>query len=144
MKALRNLGLGAVVVAVVACPSRAQATDPDPWFGRDKALHFGASATIAAGGYAIGAAAFDARRDALLLGGALAAAAGIGKELLDLSGLGDPSWRDLAWDGMGTLAGLVVAWSVDCLVRGVSDGRPLFLTPRVETHAMGLSMPLRF
>jgi hypothetical protein len=39
--------------------------------------------------------------------------AGVAKELWDLSGRGDPSWKDLAWDGVGTAAGLVTAWCFD-------------------------------
>ena len=134
----------AVLVAVVASPLRARAADPDPWLGRDKALHFTASATIAAGGYAIGAALFDARGHALIAGGALAAAAGIGKETLDLAGLGDPSWRDLAWDGIGMAAGLAAAWSVDLLVRGVSERRPLLLAPVTAPGGAGLALRLVF
>lgn len=130
----------AVLLAVVVSPARARAADPDPWLGRDKALHFAASSTIAAGGYAIGAAVFDARGHALIFGGALAAAAGIGKETLDLAGLGDPSWRDLTWDGIGIGAGLAVAWAVDLLARGVSEKRPLLDAPRLEARGAGLEL----
>ena len=98
-------------IVLLARPARAE-PDADPWFGKDKALHFSVAGTIAAGGYVAGAFLFDARRDALLLGGGLAIAAGIGKETLDLAGYGDPSWKDLAWDGIGTLASLAVAWGV--------------------------------
>jgi putative lipoprotein len=134
----------AAFLAVATASASAGAADPDPWLGRDKALHFAASSTIAAGGYAIGALVFDARMDALMLGGALAAVAGIGKEALDLAGLGDPSWRDLAWDGIGLLAGLAAAWSVDLLVRGVSEQRPLLLSPVAEPRGAGLALRLVF
>lgn len=139
----RVLVAAALVVVAVASPSRALADppDPDPWFGKDKALHFAASGTIAAGGYAVGAALLDARGHALILGGGLAALAGVGKEVLDLTGFGDPSWRDLAWDGIGTVAGLAVAFGVDLLVRGVSDKHPLLLAPadRPTAFRFGLS-----
>lgn len=134
----------AVLLTVVASPLRARAADPDPWLGRDKALHFAASSTIAAGGYAIGAAFFEARGHALIVGGALAAAAGIGKEALDLAGFGDPSWRDLTWDGIGIAAGLAVAWSVDLLVRGVSERRPLLLAPVIAPQGGGLALRVVF
>ena len=130
----------AALLAVIASPARARAADPDPWLGRDKALHFAASSTIAAGGYAIGAVVFNARGHALIFGGALGAAAGIGKEALDLAGLGDPSWRDLTWDGIGIGAGLAVAWAIDLLARGVSDKRPLLNAPRLEARGAGLAI----
>jgi putative lipoprotein len=94
-------------------PQPARADEADPWFGRDKALHFSASAVIASGGYGLSRLAFDDRRSCLLIGGGLAAAAGIGKELYDLSGHGDASFRDLTWDAIGTATGLFVAWLVD-------------------------------
>lgn len=119
-----------IIVVLLGLLTRdARAADPDPWFGADKAKHAGVSAAIAAGGYTIGAFVFDARGHALLLGGGLALAAGIGKETLDLAGYGDPSWKDLTWDVIGTALGLALAWGVDLLVRGVSDGHPLFVAP---------------
>ena len=96
----------------------ARATEADPWFGRDKALHFGASAVIAAGGYALAATATETRPPRLLIGGGLALAAGLGKELLDAAGSGDASFRDLTWDVVGTVTGLGVAWLVDRLLFG--------------------------
>lgn len=131
---------GAALLAATLLASRgARADDPDPWFGKDKALHFGASATIAAAGYAIGTGVFDARRDALLLGGGLAALAGIGKETLDLAGYGDPSWKDLTWDGIGTVFGLLVAWGLDMAIRGVSDRHPALAAPHPSAVPAGAS-----
>src|SRR5205823_2549425 len=115
----------ALVAAILLSAPLARAADDDPWLGRDKALHFGVSAGIAAGGYAAGAAIFDARGHALLFGGAIAAGCGIAKETADLAGFGDPSWKDLAWDGIGTVVGLAVAWGVDLLVRGLDQAHPL-------------------
>jgi putative lipoprotein len=132
----------AVAALTLLSSAPARAADPDPWFGRDKALHFGASVVIAAGGYGAGAIAFDARSHALLLGGGLALVAGIGKETLDLAGFGDPSWRDLTWDVIGTVAGLAVAWSVDLVVRGASDRHPLLGPPHVS--GPGVSAPSMF
>jgi putative lipoprotein len=137
---------GAALLAALCSPALARAVgpDPDPWFGRDKALHFGASVTLAGSGYAIGAPLFDCRGYALILGASLAVGAGVTKELLDATGLGDPSWRDLAWDGIGTVAGLAFAWSIDLLVQGVSDQHPLLVAPRVGRDGAGLSVFLRF
>lgn len=138
-----------VILTVVATSRSARADeDSDPWFGKDKALHFAASSAIAAGGYAVGAVLFDARGHALIFGGAAAAAAGIGKEVLDATGSGDPSWRDLAWDGIGTVTGLAVAWGIDLLVRGVSKRHPAFeapaVTPAVTPDGASLAVRVSF
>lgn len=133
-----------LVVLLVALPASARAADPDPWFGPDKTLHFAASGTIAAGSYVVGASLFRARGGALIFGGAVAGAAGIGKEVLDLAGFGDPSWRDLAWDGIGTATGLLLAWSIDLIVRGVGDGTPPFLAPAGGLRAARVVIPIRF
>lgn len=119
----RLVAVCALLTAVVAAPA-VRADDSDPWFGRDKMLHFGASAVIAAGGYTAGAVAFDARYEALLLGSGLALAAGTGKELWDMSGHGDPSWRDFTWDLVGIVAGLGVTWGIDLALRGTGADHP--------------------
>jgi putative lipoprotein len=107
----------------------ARADDADPWFGRDKALHFSASAVIASGGYGLSRLVFDDRRPCLLIGGGLAAAAGIGKELYDLSGHGDASFRDLTWDAIGTATGLLVAWLVDRSLQSLTTPSSMMTTP---------------
>ena len=38
---------------------------------------------------------------------------GVAKELWDLSGHGDASWRDLTWDAVGTVTGLALAAAID-------------------------------
>jgi putative lipoprotein len=111
-----RLGTAVAALTLLAAsllPASARAGEPDPWFGRDKALHFGASALLASGGY--GAAAFltDDRGARLIAGGTFALSLGAGKELWDLSGHGDASWRDLTWDAVGTVTGLAVAAAVD-------------------------------
>ncbi len=107
-----------LIIAWLASGSaaRAQEIDRDPWLGPDKALHFAASAGIAAGGYALGAQLWDQPAPRLISGGALALTAGIAKELYDLSGGGDPSWRDFTWDVIGTATGLLVSWLIDRLL----------------------------
>jgi len=119
-------------------PSRAGAADDDPWTGTDKTVHFAASAGIAAGGYAVGTLAFDARGHALVLGGTLTLVIGAGKELADLAGAGTPSWKDFAWDAMGAVAGLAVAWGIDLLVRGVGERHPLFVAPAKTARGAGI------
>ena len=105
----------------------ARATDRDPWFGRDKALHFGASAVLASGGYGAVALVTEDRRVRLGVGGGFALALGAAKELWDLSGHGDASWRDLTWDAVGTVTGLAVAAAVDWAIAK--------LTPRSAARA---------
>jgi putative lipoprotein len=105
-------------VGLGAHPARAQ--DADPWFGRDKALHFSATASIAVVGYAGTALVTEDRRARAGVAAGLAIGAGIGKELWDLGGHGDPSTRDLVWDAVGTATGVLVAWTVDWLFRHVT------------------------
>jgi putative lipoprotein len=104
--------LPALALLVALAPA-ARAADPDPWFGRDKALHFGASFTLASGGYG-SAALLTQRTDVRAATGAgLALSAGIAKEVYDRYAGGDPSWRDLTWDVVGTATGVAVAWLID-------------------------------
>ncbi len=119
----------AVELPRLATPLALSAPRGDAWWARDKALHFGASAGIAVGGYA-GSALVEAlvrepelgqggradRKLRLAIGGGLALGAGIAKELSDRYTGGDPSWRDLGWDVVGTATGLAVAYSIDWLI----------------------------
>lgn len=108
-----------VLVLGLSCSGAASAQntpDPDPWFGPDKALHFTFSAGIAAVGYGGTALFTEDRGVRLAVGAGLALTAGIGKELLDLAGLGHPSWRDFAWDCAGTAVGVVLSWIVDVFI----------------------------
>lgn len=116
--------LSLALVITCAHPARA-----DEWWGRDKALHFGFSAAIAAGGYGLSAPFFEARYPPLLLGAGLSLAAGAAKELADLAGAGDPSWKDFTWDVLGAASGLLLAWSLDLAIRGVSSEHPAFGKP---------------
>lgn len=90
--------------------------DPDPWWGKDKALHFGLSAAIAGGSYGAGRAIFDRRLDAAIFGGGVAVGVGAAKEGVDALGYGDPSWKDFTWDVAGTIVGLAIALGVDLLI----------------------------
>lgn len=92
--------------------------DPDPWLGPDKALHFGVSAAIAGGGYALAAPFFDDYGARAGLGAGLALSAGMTKEALDAAGFGRPSWRDVAWDVLGTAVGIGISLTIDYCVRG--------------------------
>jgi putative lipoprotein len=106
------VALPALTLLVALAPT-ARAADPDPWLGRDKALHFGASLTLAGGGYG-GAALLTQRTEVRAAPGiGLAMSAGIAKEVYDRYAGGDPSWRDLTWDAVGTATGVIVAWLID-------------------------------
>lgn len=110
------LALAVVLAGSLAAPGEARADDP--WWGRDKALHFGFSVAIAGGGYAASAPFVSSYAGRAAIGGGLALTAGIGKEALDAAGLGDPSWRDLTWDVIGTLVGVGLSLGIDLAVRG--------------------------
>jgi len=110
------------VAGLLAAPARA--ADPDPWLGADKWQHFGVSSALAAGGYGVGAAYGWSTGGRLMLGGGVALAAGVGKELWDLGGGGTASWRDLTWDVAGTATGLMTAWLVDAAVQRWLLGAP--------------------
>lgn len=93
--------------------SSAWGDDRDPWFGRDKALHFGVSVVLGAGGYAGSALVVDKPWQRALLGGAFSLTIGAGKELIDMTGYGDPSWKDFTWDVIGTAVGVGLALLID-------------------------------
>jgi len=105
-----------LALSLLLTAGAAAAKDPDPWFGRDKALHFGVSAGLAAGGYAALSPWLDSRAERALGGAAFSLTLGASKELWDLAGHGDPSWRDFTWDVLGTALGVALAVGVDALV----------------------------
>ncbi len=103
--------LAALAALLVATPARA--ADPDPWFAEDKALHFGVSVALAGGGYGVSALVLDKPWQRAVAGASFSLTLGAGKELYDLSGHGDPSWRDFTWDVIGTAVGVGVALLID-------------------------------
>ena len=98
-----------VAFALRSAPAAAR----DDWFGRDKALHFGATFALAGAGYAGGAAVSTEPVVRLGCGAMVAMGAGIAKEMYDRVSGGDPSLRDLTWDAIGTATGLLSAWLID-------------------------------
>lgn len=85
----------------------------DAWFGSDKVLHFGVSAALAAGGYALGTRMFEGTGAAVGFGSVVALGAGGLKEWSDSRGSGTASWRDMAWNVVGTGVGVGVAYLID-------------------------------
>jgi len=83
------------------------------------------SAGLGAGGYALASLAWQEPWQRALAGASLSLSAGVAKELWDLAGHGDPSFKDLAWDCIGTGVGVGLALGVDLLFfRQSSDGAP--------------------
>lgn len=113
MTSLRSAAL--VIAIAVALPSPASAQ----LLRRDDRLHLGLSSLIAFGAYGVVALVDERDWVRVSVGGAVALAAGIAKELWDLSGRGDPSWRDFGFDVIGTGVGLLAGWLLGLLVRHV-------------------------
>src|SRR5690242_7187583 len=108
----RSLGVAALGLSFAGlCASAdASAQTDDRWFGSDKVMHFALSADVAAGGYTFATGLFHNVPPRLAFGAVASLGFGIGKELYDLTGHGTASWRDLAWDVVGTASGLAVVW----------------------------------
>jgi len=106
------------LTATLAGPpvARADSANADPWFGRDKLIHFAASGSLAVVGYANASMLSENRPLRIGAGATLALGAGVAKELWDLDGHGDASWRDLSWDVIGAATGLLVSVGVDWVV----------------------------
>jgi len=105
---------GALVLGVaMLLGSKVRAQEADPWFGRDKALHFAASASLATVAYAGTSLVTDDRPTRIVAAATVALAAGVLKEVWDLTGHGDASWRDLTWDVVGTTTGVLLAYGID-------------------------------
>jgi uncharacterized protein YfiM (DUF2279 family) len=122
---------GCLFVLLLGGAKQARADD---WFGPDKALHFGISLGISAGGYGAASLFVDSRMGRLAIGGAVGIGAGAGKELYDLWSDGDPSWRDFTWDLLGVATGLALAWLIDELIAGRSPGRAVWHRPFAQGH----------
>lgn len=107
----------AIATLLLSTPSLAA----DDWAGADKALHFSASAGLALLGS--GAASYlrvdEGRR--LMIAGTVTLALGASKELIWDMALrrGNPSWLDMAWNAIGTAAGLVLNYAVSALLATV-------------------------
>jgi uncharacterized protein YfiM (DUF2279 family) len=130
---MRWLWAGTWALATLGFCPHAAASSEDPWWGHDKALHFAASASLAAGGYALASLAVDAPAHRAALGGAFALSIGLAKELHDAQSGGQASYRDLTWNALGTAVGLGIAVAVDQFMvkprthgSQARDPRPLF------------------
>lgn len=106
-----------LVAAAVLLGAGRRARGEDRWLGRDKGLHAAASAAIAAAGYAASTPWIDAPAGRAAVGASLALTAGAAKEIWDARTGGDPSWKDFAWDAVGTAVGVGLALLVDRAAR---------------------------
>lgn len=113
---MRGALAAACAVLLMIPRAHAQQQAPDPWFGPDKVLHFEASASIAVVVYAGASFQTESRPKRAVAAASVALSAGIAKELWDLSGHGDASWRDLTWDVIGATTGTLVAYVIDWAV----------------------------
>jgi putative lipoprotein len=87
--------------------------EEDAWLGADKALHFGVSAALAGAGYATSSLVLEPHWERAAAGAGFSLALGGAKELYDLTGDGDPSWKDFTWDVAGTAFGIGLSLLVD-------------------------------
>ena len=108
----------AALLLLAPATASAAPPDPDPWFGPDKALHFTLSSVIAAGGYGMTSLFTDRLATRIAFGAGLGVTVGAAKELWDLAGHGDPSWKDFTWDVLGTVVGVGIAVTFDLAMRG--------------------------
>jgi putative lipoprotein len=121
----------ALLVALAPFVSKeSRAENEDDWFARDKFDHFVVSATLASETYLVAGAHVRARGWALVIAGSATLAIGEGWDLVRHGS--HPSWRDLAWDVIGTSAGLGVAWVLDLAIRGVDEEHPLLRAPEAR------------
>ena len=103
----------AVLISALLLSGCATVNHPDDsWFSRDKAYHFAAASAIGAG--ATWAAGGDDA--APVIGVGIAVSFGAGKELYDRNVKNTYwSWKDLAWDLAGAVAGALAATAADTL-----------------------------
>lgn len=116
-RALAPLAAAALISG--STPTLAAPPDPDPWLGRDKAVHFGVSAGVAGAGYGLSALGTDDIRIRIAFGAGAGIVVGAVKELIDMTGAGTPSWKDFTWDVIGTVVGVGIAISIDLAVRSL-------------------------
>ena len=99
--------LCSALLAAVLFSGCATANHPgDRWFSRDKAYHFAVASALGAGA----TAAADGNDAAPVIGVGVAMSFGVGKELYDRDVQKEYwSWKDLAWDLAGAVAGAAAA-----------------------------------
>src|SRR4051812_16193527 len=107
--------VGVSMVGSLVLAALLSVAEPDPWFGEDKAKHFGVSAGLGVAGTSLSPLVTDSLPLQLTLAGGMSLSIGLGKEIADSMGGSGFSVRDLAWDAAGTMTGMLVVWAVDKL-----------------------------
>ena len=102
-----------IVVALLALAPKPARAESSGALGADKPLHLAVGGAVAMFGYALAAQILDGPGPRSAIGGGLALAAGVGKEVWDLLGEGTAEWLDLAFGVLGAGLGLLVAVAVD-------------------------------
>ena len=119
-----------------AAANDADANAADPWWGRDKALHLGVSTGLAAAGYGVSSLWLDRAWQRAGVGAAFSLTLGVGKEVADWAGYGQPSYKDLLYDVAGTALGVTLAYLVDLATGTGSEPE------RAERQDLGRTRPL--
>ncbi len=81
----------------------------DRWLGSDKPLHFSAAATVAAASTSLARGRGFSRDESAAAALGLALSVGSAKEAWDRSRGGRWSWKDMAWNLAGAVAGVLAA-----------------------------------
>jgi uncharacterized protein YfiM (DUF2279 family) len=125
------------ILAASARPAAAQ----DRWFSADKLLHFVGALAATTLSYSLAYDGFGWDRDeSRNFAVAAATTLSVGKEVYDMLTDGQPSVRDLLWDGMGIGAGVLLINQRDgSLFAGSGGGVPL--NPGLSTE--GAFQPIR-
>lgn len=83
-------------------------TESDPWLAPDKAKHFFMAFFVQSGAFSGLRLVGVGRTGSLVAATAVASTVSVGKELYDRRYGGDPSLKDLAWDGAGIVSASVL------------------------------------
>ena len=107
--------LSFAILFLISIPNTVKGQEHDSWLGPDKTLHFGATFTISTLGYISGIRISDSFWHQAGLSVGLGLGAGISKEVYDLVKKNQWSWKDMAWNCIGTLSGLAITTLIHCL-----------------------------
>jgi hypothetical protein len=80
------------------------------------------------GGYAGTSLVTDDRPTRIVAAATVRARRRVLKEVWDLTGHGDASWRDLTWDVVGTTTGVLLAYAIDWAIGRLRGHRPPMAT----------------
>lgn len=115
----------------------------DEFFGEDKALHFGATFIVSGAGYGLASISLKEPWQRGLAGFGAGMLIGSLKELADHLNDGVASWQDMAWNGIGSLAGAGLGMGIDLLVRRLAGNQLPVKTSTYVDHA-GVKLLLAF